>query len=110
MIWFSCRRFEVAVLVELQASQEADELLAIDVGAVVLGGQQIGAIHLTRRHLGEELLEQRIDAAGAEHQLHRRDRPVEEQGSGPGQQGLRADGLHQSRVHASVPESCEPRV
>ena len=92
-------RFEVAVFVELQPRQEADELLPVDVGAVVLGGEQVGPIHLAAGHLGEELFDQGVDAAGAEHQPDRRDGPVEEQGAGPAEQELGADVTGQTPVH-----------
>lgn len=40
-------RFEIAVVVQLEARQESDELLPIDVGAIVLGSEQVSAINLT---------------------------------------------------------------
>lgn len=40
-------RFEIAVVVEFEARQESDELLPIDVGAIVLGSEQVSPINLT---------------------------------------------------------------
>ena len=56
--------------------------------AIGLGGEEVGRIDPSSGHLGEELLDQGIDAAGAEDQLHRGDRPVEEQGATTGEQWL----------------------
>ena len=66
--------------------------------AVVLGGEQVGSVNAARRHLREELLDQWIDAAGAEHQFHGRDRPIKEQGAATGQQCLAADLTYQTQI------------
>ena len=91
--------FEIAVAVQFQAGEEADELLPVHVLPVGLGGEQIGGINAPCRHLGEELLDQRIDAPGAQHQAHRRERPVQKQRSTTGQQCLAADFAHQTQFH-----------
>ena len=86
-----------------QASEIADELLAVHMLAVGLGGEEVGRIHPSSGHLGEELLDQGIDAAGAEHQFHRGDRPVEEQGTTTGEQCLASDFPHQTQIHQPMP-------
>ena len=56
-----------------------------------LGGQQVGPIDLTRGHLGKELLDQWVDASGADHQAHSADGPIEQQRTGSGEQQLGAE-------------------
>ena len=92
-------RLEIAEAVELQPRQEANELLAVDVLAIALGGEQVGGIDATSGNLGEELLDQRVDAACAQHQLDGGDRPIEEKSSTPGQQCFAADFTHQTKFH-----------
>ena len=77
----------------------SDELLPVDVLSVGLGGEQISSINATSSHLGEKLLDQWIDAPGAQHQFHGSERPVEEQSAAPGQQRLAADLAHQTQFH-----------
>ncbi len=89
--------FSFTVRIKLP-SQEADELLAAHVLAVGLGGEQVGGINAAGSHLGEELLDQGIDAAGVEHQLHGVVDPVPQQGETPGQQSFAADLPHQYQL------------
>ena len=52
--------------------------------AVGLGGEQVSRIDATGSHLREELLDQRVDATGAEDKLDRGVNPEEQEGSASG--------------------------
>ena len=52
--------------------------------AVGLGGEQVSRIDATGSHLREELLDQRVDATGAEDELDRGLNPEEKEGSASG--------------------------
>ena len=82
---------QVAVFVQLEPGQEADELLAVDVLPVGLGGEQVGPIDLTGGHLGEELLDQWVDAPGADDQAHRANGPIKQQRAGASEQQFGAE-------------------